>query len=74
MAGHKTSSTIHAEIGDRIVVRPHVRGLPARSGEVVDARGRGGEPPFIVRWDDSGRLALYFPGRDAKVQHVRDEN
>jgi hypothetical protein len=70
MKRHAVYRVIHADIGDRIVIRPKTEGRPVRSGEIVDARGREGTPPFVVRWDDSGRLALYFPGADAHVRHV----
>lgn len=62
---------MHAQVGDRIVVQPFGCGRPARTGEVVDVRGRSGEPPYVVRWVDTGMLALYFPGRDAHVFRIR---
>ena len=55
--------------GDRIVIRGHRSGEPSRDCEVVDVRGVDGAPPYFVRWEDSGRVALFFPGPDAAVEH-----
>ena len=55
--------------GDRIVIRGHRSGEPSRDCEVVDVRGVDGAPPYFVRWEDSGRVALFFPGSDAEVEH-----
>ncbi|WP_166348637.1 DUF1918 domain-containing protein [Phytoactinopolyspora limicola] len=60
---------MQANIGDHIVVGAGQQGQRGREGEVVEVQGRGGTPPYIVRWIDTGKLALYFPGRDAHVQH-----
>jgi hypothetical protein len=46
--------------GDRVVVRA-LRGSD-RDGEVVEARGQDGGPPYIVRWSHSGEESLFFPG------------
>jgi hypothetical protein len=58
-----------ASIGDRIVVRGHHTGQKVRDCHVVEVRGRNGEPPYVVRWDDSGHESLFFPGTDASVEH-----
>ncbi len=53
--------------GDRIIVRaPHLGGHD-RDGEVLEARGPDGTPPFLVRWSDDGHVTLFFPGPDAVV-------
>jgi hypothetical protein len=28
-----------------------------------------GEPPYLVRWEDSDHETLFFPGPDATVEH-----
>ena len=38
-------------------------------GEVLEVRGPEGEPPYVVRWEEDGHEALFFPGSDASVQH-----
>jgi hypothetical protein len=58
-----------AAVGDRIVISGHRLGEPERDCEVLEVRGPGGGPPFVVRWGDSGHECLFFPGSDATVQH-----
>jgi hypothetical protein len=57
-----------AQVGDRVVVRPHVLDQPGRDGEVLEVHGVAGEPPWLVRWSD-GRTVLFCPGSDAVVDH-----
>jgi hypothetical protein len=53
-----------ARPGDRIIVQaPHYRLC-----EVIEARGPDGSPPFLVRWDDDGGEALFFPGPQAVIE------
>lgn len=60
---------MQAAIGDRIIIRSHHVGEPDRDCEVLEVRGVGGAPPYLVRWEDSGHETLLFPGSDAVVQH-----
>ena len=59
---------MHAAVGDRI----HVSGTHVddheRDGEILEVRGEGGGPPYVVRWLDTGHEALVFPGPDATVR------
>jgi hypothetical protein len=59
-----------AEVGDMLVVSGHRIGEPDRTGEVLEVRGADGEPPYLVRWDDTGHEGLCFPGSDAHVKHL----
>ncbi len=59
-----------ARAGDRIVVRGHHLGEPDRDGEILEVVGDAG-PPYRVRWSDTGREVLLFPGPDAVVEHYR---
>lgn len=59
---------MRAAVGDRIVVRGHRIGEPNRDAEVLTT-GPDGEPPYHVRWSDSGHEGLFFPGPDAFVEH-----
>jgi hypothetical protein len=59
---------MHAEVGDRIVIRSHRVGEAERDAEVLET-GPGGGPPFRVRWGDDGHEGLFFPGSDAYVEH-----
>lgn len=60
---------MRASVGDRIVIQGHHVGEPSHDGEVLEVRGPGGEPPFVVRWEDTGHETLFFPGPDALVEH-----
>jgi len=60
---------MHATVGDRIIVASATLSAPARDGEILDVRGSNGEPPYLVRWSDTGRESLFFPGPDVHVQH-----
>jgi iron-sulfur cluster repair protein YtfE (RIC family) len=61
---------MHACVGDRIVIKGHDVGDRDRDGEILETRGTGGSPPFVVRWDDNGHETIFFPGSDAVVQHL----
>jgi Domain of unknown function (DUF1918) len=63
---------MQAAVGDRFRVRGKVVGHPERTGEIVEVRGAGGEPPYLVRFDD-GHTRLVFPGPDAIIEHPREE-
>lgn len=65
--GAPVAAGLHAEPGDRLVIHGHQLGEPAHDAEILEARGPGGGPPFLVRWED-GRESLLYPGSDARVQ------
>jgi hypothetical protein len=60
---------MHAAVGDRIIVAGSVLDAPVRDGEILEVRGANGEAPYLVRWSDTGRESLFFPGPDAHVHH-----
>ena len=53
---------MQAAIGDRFCVRGNIVGQPERTGEIIEVRGAGGEPPCLVRFAD-GHTSLVFPAR-----------
>ncbi len=57
---------MHASVGDRIVVHGRTVDTADRAGEVLEARGADGGPPFLVRFVD-GHEGLVFPGPDVQV-------
>ena len=59
---------MQAHVGDQIRIRAHHVDEPDRYGEVIEVRGSNGEPPFVVRWDDSDHEVLFFPGVDAVIE------
>lgn len=60
---------MHASVGDRLRLHGNIVGTPDRSGEIVEVKGKAGEPPYLVRFDD-GHTRLVFPGPDAVVEPV----
>jgi hypothetical protein len=60
---------MHAQVGDRIVIRGRHGGDPIRDCEVLEVPGPEGGPPYVVRWSDTGHEAILYPGSDAYVQH-----
>ena len=65
---------MHAATGDRLIVHgTHVDDVN-RDGEILEVRGKDGEPPYVVRWSDNGHEALVFPGPDAVVHHYEHPN
>jgi len=52
---------MRARVGDRIILAAERIDEPTRDGEVLEARGPEGTPPFLVRWSD-GHTALFYPG------------
>lgn len=60
---------MHAQVGDALVIKGHQVGESRRTGEIVEVRGDDGGPPYLVRWDDSGRTTLLFPGSDCEIHH-----
>ena len=58
---------MQAAIGDRLCIRGNAVGTPDKIGEIVEVKGKAGEPPYLVRFDD-GHTGLVFPGPDAVVE------
>lgn len=61
---------MQAQVGDALIVEGHHVGEPRRTGQVLEVRGADGGPPYVVRWDDSGRETLLFPGSDCRIEHL----
>lgn len=53
---------MYATVGDRIVIRGHRINEPNRDCEVIEVRGHDGEPPYVVRWEDSGPRPRFSQG------------
>jgi hypothetical protein len=66
----RASGRLRAKPGDRLVIRGHRLGEPNRDGEILEALGEDGGPPFRVRWEDTGAVTLLYPGSDAYVDHL----
>ena len=62
---------MEATVGDRLVVQSqHIDG-PVRDGEILEVHGKHGAPPYLVRWSDTGRQSLVYPGPDSFVDHYQ---
>jgi hypothetical protein len=59
---------VHAQKGDRLVIRGHNVGDVDRDGEILEVSEHGG-PPYLIRWSDNGHEGLIFPGSDAVIRH-----
>jgi hypothetical protein len=62
---------MRARPGDTLVV--HRRTAAERTGEIFEVRSPAGDPPFAVRWSDTGHVGFVYPGADAEVRHRRRE-
>ncbi len=58
---------MQAKVGERILIHAHHIGEPDRDCEILEVRGPEGQPPYVVRWEEDGHEALFFPGADASV-------
>ena len=61
---------MQAKVGDRLVVHGAHVDDPWRDGEILEVHGEDGGPPYLVRWDDTGRSTLLFPGPDCRIEHL----
>lgn len=63
-------TTVSARLGDQIIVEGPAVGVVRRDGEVVGLHHDDGSPPYDVRWSDTGKVTLFFPGPDAHIKHL----
>jgi hypothetical protein len=47
-----------ANVGDWLIRG----GGPGRSGQIINLPRTDGSPPYVVRWQHDGHIALVFPG------------
>ena len=52
-----------ARVGDRLVPEGDLH----RAGVIIDVPNPDGSPPYVVKWLNSGHIALFFPGSYTKV-------
>jgi len=58
---------MHARAGDWLIIESNGSERSARRGLIEDVRNPSGAPPYLVRWVDTDRTCLTFPGPDARV-------
>lgn len=68
----QSQSILKASPGDELVVKGHHVGQPEREGEILEAIGIDGAPPFVVRWDD-GNVTRLYPSSDTYVRHLHGD-
>src|SRR4051794_36777774 len=61
---------MRAHVGDHLIVESPTTGAARRGGGIVGVHHNDGTPPYDVRWSDSGRVCLVFPGPDAHIHHT----
>jgi len=54
---------MQAQIGDRLLVGP---GSP-RVGLVIGVPRDDGHPPYIIKWQAGGHVAMVFPDQYARI-------
>ncbi|MGI5466616.1 DUF1918 domain-containing protein [Streptomyces sp. CA-132043] len=59
---------MRAQLGDEIVVESATTGSRVRDGEIVGLHRADGSPPYDVRWSDTGRVTLVYPGPDSRIR------
>jgi hypothetical protein len=58
---------MRAHAGDWLIIERGDVDHHARRGRIEEVRAPDGSPPFLVRWLDTDRTGLVFPGPDAYV-------
>ncbi|AWE54098.1 MULTISPECIES: DUF1918 domain-containing protein [Streptomyces] len=64
---------MRAHVGDQLVIESPSTGAAKRDGEIVGLHHEDGTPPYDVRWSDTDEVTLVFPGPDAHVHHLEQE-
>jgi len=70
VSAHGEVEQMQAAVGDRLHMHSNMVGQPERTARIVEVRGAGGEPPYLVKFDD-GDTSLVFPGPDAVIERRR---
>jgi hypothetical protein len=58
---------MRAQPGDWLIIERGDVDHHARRGKIEEVRAPDGSPPYLVRWTDTDRTVLMFPGPDAHV-------
>lgn len=61
-----------ASVGDQLLILSNELQRPIRDAEILEVHGENGAPPYLVRWSDTGRTTLVFPGSDARVRSTQE--
>ena len=59
----ETGAVMKANVGDLLVVP----GRQSRIGLVIRVVGQDGAPPYVIRWQRDGHIAMVTPGQYARI-------
>ena len=54
---------MRAKVGDLLVVP----GLDSRTGLIIRVLGQDGAPPYVIKWQSDGHIAMVTPGPYARI-------
>lgn len=54
---------MRAKVGDWLVVP----GSESRTGLVIRVLGQDGTPPYVIKWQSDGHIAMVTPGPYARI-------
>ncbi|MFB9904020.1 DUF1918 domain-containing protein [Allokutzneria oryzae] len=57
-----------AKVGDWLVIERARLGQPRKAGKVVAVPKADGSPPYRVRWSNTDRVTVVYPGPDARIE------
>ena len=63
---------MRVRIGDRLIMDGVRVGDPKRVGVIAAVPHLDGSPPYTVRWLESGRETLVFPGLECHIESTHD--
>lgn len=64
-----TGAVMKANAGDLLAVP----GQERRVGLILRVLGRSGAPPYVVKWQSDGHIAMVTPGPYARIVRQPDE-
>jgi hypothetical protein len=54
---------MRAKVGDLLVVP----GPEVRTGRVIRVLGQDGAPPYVIKWQGDGHIAMVTPGEYSRI-------
>jgi hypothetical protein len=64
---------MQAQVGDRLVMEGVHVGDRKRVGIISGLSHQDGTPPYTVKWLDTGRESLVFPGSECHIEHPAED-
>ena len=61
---------MRAKVGDTLVVP----GPEIRTGLVIRVLGQEGAPPYVIKWQSDGHIAMVTPGEYSRIVPARRED